>query len=258
MVEKDYVEIPLSNYLFQRMLDNTPRSLADFLSLAKLDDGNELFKNQIATLKYDDPSIFALAFAGHNGVGPVDYVTNGQNIDVTDGNIYLFTLLDLKYKIATRRSEVTQYFLNGFHSFINPIVLQAAGLNANELELILRGIPEIKADDIQPITRIDGNEATRDEQERIVRWFWEIVREMEATDANFIPQLMIFWTSSRTIPTDIRREPMRFSIQSFRSTRRLPTSHTCFNILDLSVYPSKDVLRQKLVQAVRLSQGFDE
>ena len=257
MAEKDYIDIPLSNYLLQRILDNRPLSLVDFFSLAKLDDSKELFKNQISTLKYDDPSIFTFVFAFSIGADYVDYITNGQNIEVTSDNIYLFTLLDLKYKIATRRSDVTQHFLTGFHSVISPFALQASGVNANELELILRGIPEIKVNDVQPLVRTSGN-ATQIEKEQIVRWFWEIAREVEAEDANFMPQLMIFWTSSRTIPTDIDSNPMKFSVQSGRSTERLPTSHTCFNTLDLSVYPSKQAMKVKLEQAVRLSQGFDE
>ena len=257
MVEKDYVEIPLSNYLLQRILDNRPSSLVDFFSLAKLDDSKELFKNQIETLKYDDPSFFTFVFAFHNGADYDDYITDGQNVEVTSDNIYLFTLLDLKYKIATRRSDVTQHFLTGFHSVINPFALQVSGVNANELELILRGIPEIKVNDVQPLVRTSGN-ATQIEKDQIVRWFWEIAREVEAEDANFMPQVMAFWTSSKTIPTDIDSNPMKFSVQSDRSTERLPTSHTCFNTLELSVYPSKQAMKVKLEQAVRLSQGFED
>ena len=38
---------------------------------------------------------------------------------------------------------------------------------------------------------------------------------------------------------------------------RLPSAHTCFNQLDLPDYPSEEVLRDKLVQAVREGhEGF--
>lgn len=261
VVEQDYVDIPFSSYLLQKMLDNTPRSLVDFFSLAKLDDGNQLFKNQIETLTYDDPSLFGLVFAGMRGRDMVDYLNNGQDTDVTAGDIYLFTLLDLKYKMETVRSEVTQHFLRGFHSVANPGIFQFVGTNARELELMLRGISEIKADHIQPITRATGNARAQD-SDRMIRWFWEIVREEEARDENFVAQLMVFWTSARTIPTDVANNNMRISVQSGgrggRPADRLPTSHTCFNTLDLSVYPSKQALKQKLLQAVRFAQGFDE
>jgi ubiquitin-protein ligase E3 A len=37
---------------------------------------------------------------------------------------------------------------------------------------------------------------------------------------------------------------------------RLPTSHTCFNVLLLPDYASKDKLRERLLKAIKYSQGF--
>ena len=36
----------------------------------------------------------------------------------------------------------------------------------------------------------------------------------------------------------------------------LPVAHTCFNLLDLPVYSSKDQLRSKLIQAIGHCEGF--
>ena len=38
--------------------------------------------------------------------------------------------------------------------------------------------------------------------------------------------------------------------------RRLPQSHTCFNTLDLPCYPTKALLKQKLMMAIAGSDGF--
>lgn len=39
-------------------------------------------------------------------------------------------------------------------------------------------------------------------------------------------------------------------------TDRLPTSHTCFNVLLLPDYSSKEKLRERLLTAVENAQGF--
>lgn len=38
---------------------------------------------------------------------------------------------------------------------------------------------------------------------------------------------------------------------------RLPTASTCFNLLKLPNYPNKDVLRDKLKQAINNNTGFE-
>ena len=37
---------------------------------------------------------------------------------------------------------------------------------------------------------------------------------------------------------------------------RLPVAHTCFNVLDLPPYPSQDLMKQKLLQAIHFTSGF--
>lgn len=38
--------------------------------------------------------------------------------------------------------------------------------------------------------------------------------------------------------------------------RRLPTSHTCFNVLLLPEYSSKEKLRERLLKAITYAKGF--
>jgi hypothetical protein len=37
----------------------------------------------------------------------------------------------------------------------------------------------------------------------------------------------------------------------------LPVSHTCFNVLDLPGYSSKEILKSKLLEAIQHNQGFN-
>lgn len=42
-----------------------------------------------------------------------------------------------------------------------------------------------------------------------------------------------------------------------KSIYRLPTASTCFNLLKLPNYPSKDILKEKLKQAIENNTGFE-
>lgn len=48
-----------------------------------------------------------------------------------------------------------------------------------------------------------------------------------------------------------------FNIHKSYGTSLLPSAHTCFNQLDLPEYPSEEILREKLLTAIREgSEGF--
>ena len=40
------------------------------------------------------------------------------------------------------------------------------------------------------------------------------------------------------------------------SEEHLPVAHTCFNLIDLPVYTSKEQLRKKLLHAIEHTEGF--
>jgi E3 ubiquitin-protein ligase HUWE1 len=49
----------------------------------------------------------------------------------------------------------------------------------------------------------------------------------------------------------------RFSVHKAFNPALLPTAHTCFNQLDLPEYPSEEIMREKLLIAIREgAEGF--
>ncbi len=49
----------------------------------------------------------------------------------------------------------------------------------------------------------------------------------------------------------------KFSIHQILDIDKLPTSHTCINQLDLPEYPSKEILKKKLILAIKEGkEGF--
>ncbi|CAF2140328.1 unnamed protein product [Rotaria magnacalcarata] len=51
--------------------------------------------------------------------------------------------------------------------------------------------------------------------------------------------------------------PQLFTIETWGDRTKLPRAHTCFNRLDLPPYENYQELRQKLVQAMEMSEAFE-
>lgn len=50
---------------------------------------------------------------------------------------------------------------------------------------------------------------------------------------------------------------IKFTIQPDKSdTNKLPSAHTCYNLLDLPLYPNADILKKKLIIAIENCTGF--
>ncbi|EDW50031.1 probable E3 ubiquitin-protein ligase HERC4 isoform X2 [Drosophila sechellia] len=85
-----------------------------------------------------------------------------------------------------------------------------------------------------------------------IKWFWEVIHDMsEAEKKSFL----LFLTGSDRIPIQ-GMKALKFTIQATPDERFLPVAHTCFNLLDLPRYKTKERLKYKLLQAIQQTQGF--
>ena len=87
----------------------------------------------------------------------------------------------------------------------------------------------------------------------VIQWFWETVHAMNPGQRR---DLLRFSTGCVRAPI-MGLGSMPFVIQrSGPDSNRLPAAHTCFNILDLPEYSTKDKLREKLLVAISNAEGF--
>ena len=95
----------------------------------------------------------------------------------------------------------------------------------------------------------------------IIRSFWEILDKFDKQEkAAFIQ----FVTGTSKVPLEgfkslrgMGGQVQRFTIHKAFDQKKLPTSHTCFNQLDLPDYPSKEILKDKLLLAINEGkEGF--
>ncbi|XP_059219767.1 probable E3 ubiquitin-protein ligase HERC4 isoform X2 [Stomoxys calcitrans] len=85
-----------------------------------------------------------------------------------------------------------------------------------------------------------------------VKWFWETFHEMSLEDKK---KFLLFLTGSDRIPIQ-GMKAIKMIIQPTNDDKCLPVAHTCFNLLDLPRYKTKERLKYKLMQAIQQTQGF--
>jgi len=83
-------------------------------------------------------------------------------------------------------------------------------------------------------------------------WFWEIFDELSNEQkAQF---LRLATGTDRTAISGLRDVNLR--IQRTGDATKLPVAQTCFNILGLPDYPSKEAMMVKLMIALENNEGF--
>ena len=83
--------------------------------------------------------------------------------------------------------------------------------------------------------------------------FWSVVEEMNEGERH---RFAVFVSASSRMPLKGWKD---FHIQIQKNgegDERLPTAFTCFNLLLLPLYSSREVLAERLMQAIQETQGF--
>ena len=86
-----------------------------------------------------------------------------------------------------------------------------------------------------------------------IKYFWEVFHELEEEDKR---KFLLFLTGTDRVPMFGFMSSKKLTIQKTGDTNYLPVAHTCFNLLDLPEYATKEKLKFKLLQAIEGTQGF--
>ncbi|OAA54878.1 HECT protein [Cordyceps fumosorosea ARSEF 2679] len=184
----------------------------------------------------------------------VDLVPNGREIPVTEENKQEYVRLVVEHRLLTSVKDQMESFLNGFHEIIPAELISI--FNEQELELLISGLPDIDIDDWRSNT--EYHNYTPSSQQ--VQWFWRAVRSFDKEE---LAKLLQFVTGTSKVPLNGFKELegmngiSRFNIhRDYGDKDRLPTSHTCFNQLDLPEYDSYDTLRAQLYKAITAGNEY--
>ncbi|KAF2722346.1 hypothetical protein K431DRAFT_284040 [Polychaeton citri CBS 116435] len=184
----------------------------------------------------------------------IDLKPDGRNIEVTEENKQEYVRLIVQNRLYDSVQEQLDNFLTGFYEII-PKELVAI-FNEQELELLISGLPDIDIDDWKNNTEYHNYQATSPQ----IQWFWRAVRSFDKEEK---AKLLQFVTGTSKVPLNGFKElegmngPTKFNIhRDYSKGEKLPTSHTCFNQLDLPEYETYEQLRQQLYTAITAGSDY--
>ncbi|KAF2130849.1 hypothetical protein P153DRAFT_312876 [Dothidotthia symphoricarpi CBS 119687] len=212
----------------------------------------EYYKSQQWMLNNDITDVITETFSAEveafGEMQIVDLMENGRNIPVTEDNKHEFIRLMTEFRLTRAVEEQLEHFLKGFHDIV-PAELVSI-FSEQELELLISGLPDINVDDWKNNTEYHNYTAASPQ----IQWFWRAVRTFEKEEQ---AKLLQFVTGTSKVPLNGFKELegmngfSKFNIhRDYGSKDRLPSSHTCFNQLDLPEYESYEDLRKALYTAM--------
>ncbi|KAK3315071.1 hypothetical protein B0H66DRAFT_481141 [Apodospora peruviana] len=212
----------------------------------------DYYKSLVWMLENDITDIIVETFSVEDdefGVTKViDLIENGRNIPVTEENKHEYVRLIVEHKLLSSVKEQMEQFLQGFHDIIPEELI--AIFNEQELELLISGLPDIDVDDWKGNTEYHNYTSASHQ----IQWFWRAVRSFDKEER---AKLLQFVTGTSKVPLNGFKELegmngiSRFNIhRDYGNKERLPSSHTCFNQLDLPEYESYEILRSQVLKAI--------
>ncbi|KAI8684605.1 HECT-type E3 ubiquitin transferase [Fusarium keratoplasticum] len=184
----------------------------------------------------------------------VDLIPNGREIAVTEENKHDYVRLVVEHKLLSSVKEQMAHFLQGFHDIIPAELISI--FNEQELELLISGLPDIDIDDWKSNTEYHNYNPSSQQ----IQWFWRALRSFDKEER---AKLLQFVTGTSKVPLNGFKElegmngVNRFNIhRDYGNKDRLPSSHTCFNQLDLPEYESYDQLRSQIIKAITAGSEY--
>uniref|UniRef100_A0A8C4RM49 HECT and RLD domain containing E3 ubiquitin protein ligase 3 n=1 Tax=Erpetoichthys calabaricus TaxID=27687 RepID=A0A8C4RM49_ERPCA len=235
--------------LYKKLLD-VPPTLEDLKELSPT-EGRSL--QQLLEYPGDDiEDAFCLNFSitrENYGVTEVkDLVPGGQNITVNKSNRQEFVDAYLNYVFNRSVQQLYRAFSEGFLKVCGGKVLSL--FQPSELMAMVVGNSNYNWEQMEKNAVYKGEYSAA---HPTVQMFWQVFHEFPLEKKR---QFLLFLTGSDRIPI-YGMESLQIAIQSTAgSEQHLPVAHTCYNLLDMPRYTSKEVLRKRLTQAIEQYEGF--
>ncbi|KAJ4356260.1 E3 ubiquitin-protein ligase tom1 [Didymosphaeria variabile] len=246
LYEGRVLDCHFSRAVYKRILSR-PVNVKDMESLDE-----EYYKSLVWILNNDPtdviPETFSVETERFGETEVVDLIENGRNIPLTEENKHDYVRLVTEYRLTGAVQEQLEHFLKGFHDIIPSDLVSI--FSEQELELLISGLPDINIEDWKANTEY-SNYTQNSPQ---IHWFWRAVRSFDKEEQ---AKLLQFVTGTSKVPLNGFKELegmngfSKFNIhRDYGSKDRLPSSHTCFNQLDLPEYDDYESLKKALYTAM--------
>ncbi|KAL1897901.1 E3 ubiquitin-protein ligase tom1 [Sporothrix stenoceras] len=252
LYEGRLLECYFSRAVYKRILGK-PVSVKDMESFDP-----EYYKSLVWMLENDITDVITETFSvvddEFGATKVVDLIPNGRDVAVTEENKHDYVRLVVEHKLLASVKDQMGEFLKGFHDIIPAELISI--FTEQELELLISGLPDIDIDDWRGNTEYHNYSGSAPQ----IQWFWRAVRSFDKEER---AKLLQFVTGTSKVPLNGFKElegmngVNRFNIhRDYGQKDRLPSSHTCFNQLDLPEYESYDAMRSQLLKAITAGNEY--
>ncbi|XP_070503440.1 ubiquitin-protein ligase E3A [Chironomus tepperi] len=223
-----------------------------------LKDWNPILYNSLkAILDYTEPDmeeVFSQTFEiGYENVfgAPIKHClkSDGENIPVNQNNKHEFVELYANFVLNQSIEKQFKAFKKGFQMVTDESPLKLL-FRPEEIELLVCGSKNFDFDELEKSTEYEGGYTAETE---IIKHFWSVVHGLSLENKR---KLLQFTTGSNRVPVGGLSKLKLVIARHGPDCDRLPTSHTCFNILLLPEYSSREKIEERLLKAINYSKGF--
>eukprot|EP01087_Luapelamoeba_hula_P012781 TRINITY_DN3603_c0_g1_i4.p1 TRINITY_DN3603_c0_g1~~TRINITY_DN3603_c0_g1_i4.p1 ORF type:complete len:4801 (-),score=871.08 TRINITY_DN3603_c0_g1_i4:39-14441(-) len=181
----------------------------------------------------------------------IELKERGRDTCVTWEHKNAYADLVLDYRLHEFELQVAA-IKNGLDTIVPTSLLSL--FTPQELELAVCGRPDIDISILKKNTKYNGCSETTKE----VEFFWETLRSFSQEERSLF--LRFVWGRSR-LPVQ-SEWPTKFTLRLLKNEGKerdsyLPSAHTCFFSLDLPVYSSAAILKEKLLKAITMCTSVE-
>ncbi|XP_053977184.1 probable E3 ubiquitin-protein ligase HERC4 isoform X1 [Hylaeus volcanicus] len=242
------IDLPFPLALYKKLL-HEPVGLIDIKEMSPV-----LAKSMQSILDYDEPDfeeVFCLNFeVAREAFGEkriYELLPGGSKVPVTLKNKKQFVDLYVDYILNKSVERHFQEFHKGFHRVCGGRVLEL--FHSHELMAVVVGNEDYDWEELEKNAMYKEGYSKNDPT---IILFWQVFRELPLEEKK---KFLLFLTGSDRIPIQ-GMKAIKITIQPTNDERMLPVAHTCFNLLDLPRYQTRERLRYKLQQAIQQTHGF--
>jgi len=197
---------------------------------------------------------FYVELGSEEGGEPVELMPGGADVEVNAQNVHVYVRKYAEYRMIIAAEKALKNIKKGVFEVLPRGSLD--GLTAEDLRLLLNGVGDIDVQTLISYTSFNDESGEGNEKvTRFKKWFWSIVEKINSTERQ---DLVYFWTSSPALPASEEgfQPPPSITVRP-ADDNHLPTANTCISRLYIPLYSSKNILRTKLLLAIKTkSFGF--
>ena len=181
----------------------------------------------------------------------VELLEGGSTLPVTAKNVVSYVQLIADLRLNKHIRTQAQAFMRGLADVIQLKWLRL--FTPPELSLVIAGGGRLDVEDLRQNVEFAGGFY---EQHPTVQLLWEVLEEM----TNEEQQAFLRFVTSVSRPPILGFAALKPKLcirQNQAGVTFLPTANTCINLLKMPSYPSKTILREKLLYAINSGARFE-